>query len=266
MTTAGSRQVALPNRAVDNDRIKALHDEHLPHRVARRLRRSAESQNVSDAVLGGIDGCITTFAIVAGAVGAGFSAPVALILGFANLIADGFSMAVSNYEALKVRSELREKLRRIEEEHIDFVPSGEREEIRQIFRGKGFEGGILERIVDTITANRRLCVDTMLMEEHGLQRSDTKPWQSALVTFAAFALAGAIPLLPLLFGSGDMQERFMFSAALAAVVFFSIGMLKSLVSSRSALVSGLSTLLTGGTAAALAYAIGRLLREGFGLL
>jgi vacuolar iron transporter family protein len=255
-----------PKRAVNNDRLKALHDEHMPHVVARRLRQSVESQNVSDAVLGGIDGCITTFAIVAGAVGAGFSASVALILGFANLIADGFSMAVSNYEALKVRSELREDLRRIEEEHIDAVPLGEREEIRQIFHQKGFDGEILERIVDTITSDRRLWIDTMLMEEHGLQRSDTNPWQSAAVTFAAFAFAGAIPLLPLLFGTWDMRERFILSAGLAAIVFFSIGMLKSLVSSRSALLSGLRTLLTGGTAAGLAYVIGRLLREGFGLL
>lgn len=214
-------------------------------------------------MLGGIDGCVTTFAIVAGAVGAGLSAPVALILGFANLFADGFSMAVSNYESIKAQDELREDLRYSEEEHINAVPEGEREEIRQIFRMKGFDGEILERIVDTITGDRSLWIETMLMEEHGLQRFAATPWHSALVTFIAFVFAGAIPLLPLLFGGWTMQQRFVLSAILAGAVFFSIGMLKSIVSGRPALHSGLRTLLTGGTAAGLAYLVGHLLRGSF---
>ena len=45
-------------------------------------------------VYGGIDGCVTTFAVVAGSVGAWLEARIILILGFANLFADGFSMSI----------------------------------------------------------------------------------------------------------------------------------------------------------------------------
>ncbi|MDA3807356.1 MAG: VIT1/CCC1 transporter family protein, partial [Thiomicrorhabdus sp.] len=90
----------------------ALESEHRPEAIAERLKRPPQSQNISDAVLGGIDGCVTTFAVVSGAFGAGFSPAVALILGLANLIADGFSMAVSNYEASKAQRDFTADIRR----------------------------------------------------------------------------------------------------------------------------------------------------------
>ena len=246
--------------------LEALHREHQPDAIEQRLDRKNKPQTISDAILGGIDGCVTTFAIVAGAVGAGFSASVALVMGFANLIADGFSMAVSNYEAIKVQRELREELRRMEEEHIDKVPAGEREEIRQVYSRKGFSGDILEAIVSTISQNRQLWIETMLTEEHGLQKIDLNPTRSAAVTFLAFILAGSMPLLPLLFAGLGIQRQFLLSALLAGAVFFSIGMLKSLVFAKPLLRAGLGTLLTGGAAASLAYLTGYFLRHFFGIV
>ena len=82
--------------------------EHRPDAIKERLKHSTASRHTSDAVLGGIDGCVTTFAIVSGAVGANFSPAVVLVLGCANLIADGFSMAISNYEAIKAQQEFKE--------------------------------------------------------------------------------------------------------------------------------------------------------------
>ncbi len=77
--------------------------------------------------------------------GAGFPSSVAVILGFANLIADGFSMAVSNYESSKAEQEYIESIKKAEEMHIDQIPEGEREEIRQIFEAKGFSEELLEK-------------------------------------------------------------------------------------------------------------------------
>ncbi len=246
--------------------LEQLYREHEPEAIEQRLNAGNRPQDVSDAVLGAIDGCITTFAVVAGAFGAGFSASIALILGFANLLADGFSMAVSNYEAIKAQLEYREQARRMEEEHIDRVPHGEREEIRQLFRLKGFEGEILEAIVETISRDRELWVETMLTEEHGLHKLDISPGRSAAMTFTTFLLAGALPLLPYLVPDLNPQWQFILSASLAALVFFSIGMLKSLVFAKPLLRSGLSTLLTGGAAAALAFGTGYLLRDAFGIV
>lgn len=247
-----------------HNREQLLRDHH-PEAIRERLERPGAIQNISDAVLGGIDGCVTTFAVVSGTVGAGFSPPVALVLGFANLFADGFSMAVSNYESIKAQGEFAQSLRRMEEDHIERVPAGEREEIRQIFRQKGFEGSILEEIIDTITADRRLWVETMLTEEHGVQAGTPDARRSALTTFAAFLLVGAMPLIPLFFTTLSLQRQFLLSALIAAVTFFCIGTLKSLVMQMPWLRSGLRTLLTGGAAAAIAFVTGYALRAALGI-
>ena len=91
------------------------------------------------------------------------------MLGLANVLADGLSMAVSNYLRARADGELLQRFRDMEEAHIDEIPEGEREEIRQIFAGKGFDGPILEQIVTVITKDRRRWVDTMLTEEWGLR-------------------------------------------------------------------------------------------------
>ena len=242
---------------------KQLLREHRPEHIARRLQQQPKSQKVSDFVLGAIDGCVTTFAIVAGAYGAGFPAVVVLVLGIANLLADGFSMAVSNYEAVNAQRDFAEAARRTEEQHIELVPEGEREEIRQIFAGKGFQGETLEEIVITITSNRRLWVDTMLAEEYGIGQSRTSAVGSALVTFASFVAIGAVPLLPYLFSALAADTQFLISMGLAAIMFFAIGMCKSLIYATSLLSAGFKTLFLGGAAAGLAYLTGFLLRAGF---
>jgi VIT1/CCC1 family predicted Fe2+/Mn2+ transporter len=233
--------------------------QHEPEVVAARLARNEGPQNVSDAVLGGIDGCITTFAIVTGSVGAGFPTHVSLILGIANLLADGLSMAVSNYESIKAHNEFVAATR------IEHVPDGARDDIRQIFARKGFADAALEHIVTTITADRRLWIETMLAEEHGLHREHPSPMKSGAVTFAAFVLIGSIPLLPFLITPLGMQLQLYASVALAGLVFFAIGSLKSLFFGRPAIRSGLTTLLTGGSAAVLAYVVGNLLRAALGV-
>lgn len=240
--------------------------EHSPEAIAERLEDSSGSpQYVSDAVLGGIDGCVTTFAVVSGTVGAGFSATVALVLGLANLLADGFSMAISNYESIKAQHEYKESMRRIEQQEIEQVPEGEREEIRQIFQQKGFEGEVLDKIVDTICKDEDLWIETMLVEEHGIQKTPPNPWKSATTTFLAFLFVGAMPLLPFLIPGLERQQQFIFSACLAGVMFFAIGTLKSLVFDKPAIRSGFKTLITGGAAAGLAFLTGYILRELFGI-
>jgi VIT1/CCC1 family predicted Fe2+/Mn2+ transporter len=239
--------------------------DHQPEMIRKRLALGPKRQNISDAVLGGIDGCITTFAVVSGSVGAGFPSSVAVILGFANLFADGFSMAISNYESGKAEQEYFESLKQAEKRHIEEVPEGEREEIRQIFKAKGFAGELLEKIVDTITADKRIWIEIMLMEEHGLGKTTRKPSISASVTFLAFVAVGTIPLIPYIASSLQMSQQFLISAFLAGTMFFLIGMLKSLALAKPVLLSGVRTLLTGGTAAALAYFSAYFLREMFNI-
>ena len=238
--------------------------EHQPDQISLRLDRANQQRPVADAVLGGIDGCVTTFAIVSGSVGAGLPGSVALILGIANLIADGFSMAISNYEAVKADVDYYDHLEQMEHAHIALIPAGESEEVRQIFARKGFNGETLEQIVETITKDRGLWVKTMLQEEHGMADQLRSPIRSALITFVSFLFAGLVPLAPFFFAL-TLTTQFFASTLLAATGFFVIGMAKSRVINKPMLRSGLSTLATGGTAAGLAFLTGYLLREAFGL-
>ena len=237
-------------------RADNLQDAHTPTAIADRLAGETAHSYLGDFVLGAIDGVVTTFAVVAGVAGAGYSTGVALVLGAANLLADGFSMAVGNYMSTKSERQVVEHVRKIEERHIDEIPEGEREEIRQIFADKGFDGELLEQIVEVITQDRRRWVDTMVTEEFGLRLESPSPMRAALSTFSAFALAGFVPLLPFCLSLSTSGQMFAVSAAATAVTFFLIGLAKGHVVQHNKLLSGLEILLVGSAAAAVAYGIG----------
>ena len=239
----------------------ALQLAHTRDAIRLRMQQPTNRDYLSDGVLGGVDGCVTTFAVVAGAVGGALSGRIIVMLGLANLLADGFSMAASNYLSVKSEQEHVERIRREEEEHIVQVPEGEREEIRQIFGSKGFGGDVLERIVEVICKDRRLWVDTMLTEEHGLQLAGRHPLRAALATFAAFAVVGLMPLLPFLTAMASIEHAFTVSALTTAVAFFGVGVLKGRVLRRSIFGAGVETLLIGSVAAVLAYGAGYLVRQ-----
>ncbi len=233
--------------------MTVLEHNHSRDSIRRRLSRGPEASYLRDWVYGGIDGAVTTFAIVAGAVGAGFSERVALILGVANVIADGFSMAAANYSGTKAERDDYRRLERVEERHIRLEPEGEREEIRQIFAAKGFGGADLERAVEVITADRRRWIDTMLAEEYGLSAASRSPVRAALSTFGAFLVCGLVPLLPLLLG---LAQPFAVAIGLTAMVFVAIGSIKSVWSVAPWWLSGAETLAIGMAAAGLAFGFG----------
>ena len=177
----------------------AFEHSHTREGIHARLAQGPRTNYLRDWIYGGIDGAVTTFAIVAGVAGAELSATVVLMLGFANLLADGFAMAASNYSGTKAEHDDYERVLGIEEKHIALVPEGEREEIRQIFEAKGFSGEMLEQIVAVITSNRTLWAKTMAVEEYGLSPTPRSPVFAALSTFTAFVVCGFIPLITYLF-------------------------------------------------------------------
>ncbi len=240
-----------------------LESEHTPQAVKDRLSTQPAQNFVRDFVYGAIDGCVTTFAVVAGSVGAELPSVVVVILGFCNLSADGFSMAVGNFLGTKSDLELMRRARRIEERHIDAIPDGETREVREIFRQKGFEGELLDQVTQVIISDRKLWIETMLREEWGLSGVLPSPVKAALVTFFSFVFVGLLPLLPFILpmGPGTTQQTlFTASAVLTAATFFGIGAMKSHLVAERWWRSGLETLLMGGGAALVAYFVGVLLR------
>lgn len=235
-----------------------LEHSHQPEAIAKRLREGPHVSYLRDLVYGGIDGTVTTFAIVAGAVGAELSTRYLLILGAANLLADGFSMAAANYSGTRTEIDEYQFVRGMEERHIDLEPEGEREEVRQIFAAKGFTGAMLEKAVQTITEQRERWVETMMREEHGLPAIARSPVRAGLVTFLAFAVCGFLPIAPFAFG---LQASVTASVVMAAIAFFLIGSFKSRWSPVVWWRSGTETLAIGMASAGVAYLVGDILER-----
>ncbi|EIJ66771.1 integral membrane protein [Candidatus Nitrosopumilus salaria BD31] len=213
-----------------------------------------------DFIYGSIDGAVTTFAIVAGVVGAALPAGIILILGFANLFADGFSMAAANYQASKARNEFVQMKRRQEEWEIDNLAEQERDEIREIYREKGFKDELLEDVVRIITSRRKVWVDTMMKEELGLIENERNPMDSSVSTFVGFNIIGIIPLIPfmifMMMGIDTNSEAFIYSTIFVLAAFFLVGMIKGKIVKKSMMYSGIITLIIGGIAAIVAYMVG----------
>jgi VIT1/CCC1 family predicted Fe2+/Mn2+ transporter len=233
----------------------ALEHSHTQQAIKARLARGPHSNYLRDWIYGGIDGAVTTFAIIAGVAGADLAASVVLILGFANLLADGLAMAASNYSGTTAERDDYKRVLGIEQKHIALVPEGEREEIRQIFSAKGFSGDDLERIVSVITSDKALWVKTMAVEEYGLSPTPRSPALAALSTFAAFILCGLVPLAAFLLAGGLMS-----CVVAAGATFFGVGAIKSRWSPTTWWRSGLETLLIGMSAAGVAFAVGYCLK------
>ncbi len=237
-----------------------LHVEHHPEAVRTRVAEMG-----GGSWLGGVDGIVTTFAVVAGTTGGRLPVEVLIILGFANLVADGFSMAVSNYLGTRSRREEVERARKDEHWQIEQYPQGEKREVREIFKRKGFRGATLDHIVEVITRNREVWVDTMLVDELKFSKAIAEPLRSGLATFFSFALFGFIPLLPFVVPVFPQKHLFLSSSLLTALAFVVLGIWKGYMLERSPVRSAFQTLVIGGIAAVLAYSVGAVLHNIFGV-
>ncbi|MEL7256269.1 MAG: VIT1/CCC1 transporter family protein [Pseudomonadota bacterium] len=228
---------------------------HSQQEISARIGAPPGRGVLRDAIYGAIDGTVTTFAIVAGVAGAGLSPIVIVVLGLANVLADGFSMAAANYSGTKAEQDNLRRIRAIEERHIKKYPEGERQEVREILRQKGLEGRILEEATDAITQVPENWIALMIEGEYGLGGTNPHPLRAAFATFISFLVAGMIPLFPFLLG---FERAFEFSIWMTMATFFLIGALKSNWSLSPWWLSSIETALIGGSAAALAYGVGAL--------
>jgi VIT1/CCC1 family predicted Fe2+/Mn2+ transporter len=216
-------------------------------------------RHLRDVVFAANDGIVTTFAIVAGTVGAALSPVVVLIVGFANLIADGFSMATGNYLGTKTQRDFYDREEAIEKEEIKNIPEKEKEEVRDLLRERGYKEDKLEQLTDLIVSDEQLWTDFMMHNELELFKSDSDtPVRNGMITFFSFALAGLVPLFPYIF---RLESSFVIAAVLGGVTLFTIGALRKFFSQKSWIILGFEMFFTGGIAAVIAYTIGFFLRN-----
>ncbi|MFC2109217.1 VIT1/CCC1 transporter family protein [Bacteroidota bacterium] len=241
----------------------SMHKENQIHGVTNSFVERFQVY-LGEFVYGGIDGSVTTFAVVAGAVGAGLDSSVIIILGFANLFADGFAMSIGAYLSAKSEKDNYAKHKKIEYWEVDHLPEKEREEVRDIYREKGFEGELLEQVVEVITSDKDRWVDVMMKEELEMIEEKKSPFKIGLITFVSFLLLGFIPLWVYVvdFLNEDLElNLLLWSSSLTAMSFALIGYLKGVVNSKNKTYSVISTVLMGVSAALVAYYVGDVLEK-----
>lgn len=240
---------------------KITHSEHKLHGAGDYLARFQDY--LGEFVYGGIDGSVTTFAVVAGSVGAGLDSAVIIILGFANLLADGFAMSVGAYLSTKSTQDNYQKHKNIEYWEVEHLPKVEEQEIRDIYAAKGFKGTLLDDIVSHITSDKDRWVDVMMKEELEMLEEKKSPFKIGAVTYISFVTIGLIPLLVYLtdYLGLAVQNRFLWSSIMTAMGFVFIGWLKTLVTQTSTIRGIAETLILGAIAAMVAYAVGNVLEQ-----
>jgi VIT1/CCC1 family predicted Fe2+/Mn2+ transporter len=212
---------------------------------------------VRDLMLGLNDGLVASFAVTSGVAGAFMSSGIVVMAGVAETLGGGVSMALAAF--ISARSQIEFYMSEIDRERreIERWPEREREEIRTIYRDKGFGGELLDRIVAHITADPERWSSVMMREELGFaSESFDPPLRSAFTVGAAYIFGAMVPVLPYLFlapGRGVIA-----SAIGTVMVLFGVGAAKTVITSRSWWRSGLESMLTGIAAAAVTYGAGRL--------
>lgn len=237
----------LPVRGPNETEIHARQD---PHYRARAL---------SDVILGGQDGLVNVLGVLLGVAAATRVTGIVLVAGLAATFAESVSMAAVAYTSTMADAELYESERAREHRHILRVPNLERDEIRAIYRRRGFEGDLLERVVDTITADKEVWVAVMMAEEHGLAPIDRRHALRSTFVVGLSALVGSlIPIAPFVVlpvGTGMMA-----SIAIAALSLFIMGAHKARLTVGRPWRSGLEMAVIGIASAGAGYAVGVLFK------
>ena len=218
------------------------------HRQANWLR---------DVILGGQDGLVNILGIVLGVIAGGGSQPVLLAAGFAAAITESISMGAVGYTSSVSERDYYQAERTREAAEIEATPEAERQEIRDIYAAKGFAGELLDRVVDTITADRESWLATMMDEELHLQPVQTPDiLRSAVVITIATLIGHLIPLLPFVWL--PRGTALITAIVLSAGVLFGVGVYSSVTLVGDWRKNGLKMVAIGLGAAAAGFLIGRL--------
>lgn len=227
-----------------------MRDLRDPHRTGSSL---------SDVVLGGQDGLVNVLGVVLGVAAATSDTRVVLAAGLAGALAESVSMAAVAFTSTQTRAAHFESEREREQRHIRLEPELEREEIRVLYRARGFEGELLEKVVDVLTSNRDVWVRSMLTEELGLQPvDDSAALRSAVVVGVAALVGSLIPLLPFLLL--DVRPATVAALAFGAVTLAAFGAFKARVTVGSPLRGAVSLAAIGIVSALVGYAAGWIFR------
>jgi len=213
------------------------------------------SSPLSDIILGGQDGLVNVLGVILGVAAATAEVRIVLVAGLAAALAESVSMAAVAFTSRRADQALYESEIARERRHIERVPALEAEEIRDIYRQKGFQGALLDQIVRTITANKEVWLAVMIAEELRLQPPERRqPLKAALVVGGAALFGSALPLIPFVFIG--VHAAMVTAVIVTGVTLFAVGAYKSASTVGSWWVGGLEMAGIGLLAAAIGWLVG----------
>ena len=230
-----------------------------------KIHQTDRGLYIGDLVYGANDGIITTFAVISGAAGASLSPNLVIILGLASLVADGISMGLSNYLAIRSRLDYQKQERKREEFEVEKFPDKERAEVLVILKRWKIPEARTEEILDAITSDKKSWVDLMMTEELGIIETEVdSAAKHGAVTTAAFILSGFLPLIPYLWGV-SAESQFTVSLSATALSLFLVGAMRTFITGGRWFRSGIEMFLVGSLAALSAYLVGGVVKTIFGI-
>lgn len=218
---------------------------------------SPKGKAVREVIYGATDGLVTSLGFVIGVYGALHDSRIILITGIAGASAGAFSMGFSAYISSKSQAEFYMAEIERERREMQEMPEKEKDEVRKIYRAKGFEGGELEMVVERISSDPKVWLRCMMEEELGLilESIDT-PWAVGAITALSYLAAAFLPILP--FAAAEPAVAFPWSVGISVVALFGLGAGKTRLTRTPLLKSGLELVAIGLVAALVGYGIGRL--------
>jgi len=261
--------IRLEDDTSDSDRTSLLpkQSKRIGLRLSRAFSKFSAADYLKSMVYGGLDGLVSTFAVVAGVTGADLSVGVLIILGVASLFADGVSMAVGDFISSKTESGHFQKEKKEEEAAIAGSLEREKSAMIEHFIKKGVSREDATSTINTLSKYRNVFVDVILNNEKGLIQDDGNPIKNAAVTFFSFVLFGSTPVLAYIIPTWINGSAFYRNVNLAFIVasictglsMFILGAITSRFTNSPWWKSGGIMLMNGAFAAGIAYVIGYLL-------
>jgi VIT1/CCC1 family predicted Fe2+/Mn2+ transporter len=244
--------------AGDVEASKAVHQRAMQ---AQEQHGGAGSDYVKAIIFGGLDGIITTFAIVAAAAGANDTWKTVLVFGFANAIADAWSMGFGEFISGKAELDQALQERAREEWEVEHNIQGEKDEMIEIYEQKGFPKDDATALVDIISKDPKRFVDIMMVEELGIlvntQDSWREPMKQGLVMSLAFIFFGVFPLLAYFGGKGKgLDYVFGIACGVTGVGLLILGSIKGLLTGISVPITAISMLFTGAVSGGVSFGVG----------
>ncbi len=222
-------------------------------------RHFSASDTVRDVVIGMADGLTVPFALAAGLSGAAASTDIIVVAGLAEIAAGAIAMGLGGYLAARTDAQHYHSERRREAYEVREMAETERREVAAIFEGYGLHGAQLDAVVASIAADRERWIDFMMRHELGLEKPDPRRAPtSALTIGGSYLLGGLVPLAAYFF-TGDVHRALLVSMVLTGLALLGFGAFKARLTGVPVLRGALETLLVGGLAAAVAFAVARLI-------